>query len=561
MSDKTNSYAQYSYNSQNKIADRDILSNPEEFNPWQLPENPFDYVALLNKLEETKGENFIENERNYGKRVAIVGAGCAGTIAARELMRVGLHPIVYEASERIGGRTYSYPFKADPHAIVEMGAMRIPTIHRTVYHLLDSWGIKYKTFPDPLVVNTQFYLNGKNLFYDSATQKYHPEGKLVQQIKQITTKWHDIIDPITNKMREVWDNPSKRREQWKIYVEQYKNKILFEVLNEAGWTEQETDLFAVLGVGSGGFGPFYENSFLEILRIEIHLDETDQQLIIGGVSQIPLNLWEQSIDCTYWGNICVAKLQDGGIPRSRVTEIVTDENNPQAQVLVRDDRGNEDKYDAVIICCSLRALEMNIKINRSTFKDDVWNAIRNFPLTNSGKIAILTKTAFWKEPQFKQLCTTLTDLPIQQAYFFDSSDFGSNTEKGVVILSYSWSDSATKFDALGPEQRLALCFECIEEIYGPEVLAMMISQTIEHFVWSWEEAYGYHGAFRMAYPGQEAKHWALFNQGKKVSESNGVYLAGEAIAWLGLSGWIEGALQTGLDAFLSVTDRVNNLRE
>jgi hypothetical protein len=51
MSERLNSYAQYSYNSQNKIADRDILSNPDDFNPWQLPENPFDYVDLLKYLE------------------------------------------------------------------------------------------------------------------------------------------------------------------------------------------------------------------------------------------------------------------------------------------------------------------------------------------------------------------------------------------------------------------------------------------------------------------------------------------------------------------------------
>ncbi|MEG3840014.1 hypothetical protein [Microcoleus sp. herbarium14] len=52
MSEKLNSYAQYSYNSQNKIADRDILSNLDNFNPWQLPENPFDYVALLKNIDD-----------------------------------------------------------------------------------------------------------------------------------------------------------------------------------------------------------------------------------------------------------------------------------------------------------------------------------------------------------------------------------------------------------------------------------------------------------------------------------------------------------------------------
>ena len=127
---------------------------------------------MLNWLEVTKGQSVIKDKRDYGKKVAIVGAGCASTIAARELMRAGLHPIVYEASGRIGGRTYSHRFEADPQALVEMGAMRIPTIHRTVYHLLDSWGIRYKTFPDPLVVNTQF---NKSIFLIAAILVRRPK--------------------------------------------------------------------------------------------------------------------------------------------------------------------------------------------------------------------------------------------------------------------------------------------------------------------------------------------------------------------------------------------------
>ena len=44
-----------------------------------------------------------------GSEIAIVGAGIAGIVAAYELMRLGLRPVIYEA-DRIGGRLRSEPF-------------------------------------------------------------------------------------------------------------------------------------------------------------------------------------------------------------------------------------------------------------------------------------------------------------------------------------------------------------------------------------------------------------------------------------------------------------------
>jgi monoamine oxidase len=41
------------------------------------------------------------------KKVAVVGAGMAGLVAAWELLRAGHHPIVLEARGRVGGRIYT----------------------------------------------------------------------------------------------------------------------------------------------------------------------------------------------------------------------------------------------------------------------------------------------------------------------------------------------------------------------------------------------------------------------------------------------------------------------
>ena len=60
-----------------------------------------------------------------GTEVAIVGAGAAGMIAAYELMRLGLKPVVYEAG-RLGGRLRSQPFEGAEGVIAELGGMRFP---------------------------------------------------------------------------------------------------------------------------------------------------------------------------------------------------------------------------------------------------------------------------------------------------------------------------------------------------------------------------------------------------------------------------------------------------
>jgi len=63
------------------------------------PDFPFAYDAWLNHKD---GIGSVP-ERHLGKQVAIVGAGVSGMVAALELMRMGLHPVIYE-SGRIGNQ-------------------------------------------------------------------------------------------------------------------------------------------------------------------------------------------------------------------------------------------------------------------------------------------------------------------------------------------------------------------------------------------------------------------------------------------------------------------------
>ena len=88
-----------------------------------IPDFPFEYGKFLDR----SGRNALCTVANahYGKQVLVVGAGVSGMVCAYELMRMGLHPVVLEASDRIGGRLYSKKLGNPGDGVIcELGGMR-----------------------------------------------------------------------------------------------------------------------------------------------------------------------------------------------------------------------------------------------------------------------------------------------------------------------------------------------------------------------------------------------------------------------------------------------------
>src|ERR1700757_4655096 len=109
------------------------------------PDFPFpfdDWIA------HPAGLGAIPAER-HGEEVAVIGAGISGLVAAYELMKLGIKPVIYEAA-RMGGRLRSQPFEGAEGVVAELGGMRFPVSATAFYHYVDMLGLATRPFPNPL---------------------------------------------------------------------------------------------------------------------------------------------------------------------------------------------------------------------------------------------------------------------------------------------------------------------------------------------------------------------------------------------------------------------------
>ncbi|MBT8435227.1 MAG: NAD(P)/FAD-dependent oxidoreductase, partial [Gammaproteobacteria bacterium] len=125
----------------------------------------------------------------HGSEIAIIGAGMAGIVAAYELMKMGLKPVVYE-SRRLGGRLHSEPFKGAEGVIAELGGMRFPRSSTAFYHYLDRCGLETRPFPNPLAPETPstvIDLEGQTLYVERGSE-------LSPLLKEVGAAWHEALE-------------------------------------------------------------------------------------------------------------------------------------------------------------------------------------------------------------------------------------------------------------------------------------------------------------------------------------------------------------------------------
>lgn len=527
-------------------------------------DNLFDYGAFLKGARDGLGKlphSAVEQP------IVVVGSGIGGLVAAYELMRAGARNVmIFEASHRYGGRAYSAPFNPSlPQYLAELGAMRFPPSEFGLFHYLHEFRIPYTPdFPDPGHVST-------NIGYQGQTYQW-PAGKAPPALFHTVSAGWDafvaegvqlpgkprLIGPAQITALLTHGNLGVAQRAWQAYLDEFENESFLSGLKRIFcsaappggkvWSPSDFDLFGALGLGSGGFGPLYQIGFVELLRLIVNELETDQQFVPGGIHTLASAFVRARPNGVELGS----RIRLGAVVRS-----IQHGADPQRPIELTLGNGERFSFARAVVAASNRSMqiEMGLTQNLGLLEPEEYTALNGVHMTSSSKVFVMTKDKFWlKQPGLP--ANIQTDTLVRGVYCLDYTP-GRPDDPGVVLLSYTWEDDAIKQMAISDKRarvkRLVADVAQTNASFASHI--QPIDNDYEQYVQmiDWDREPHYYGAFKLNFPANDAWSNALFFQYlscKSPERDKCVYLAGDSVSYTG--GWIEGAVQTGVNAACAV---------
>lgn len=555
-----------------------------------IPDFPFHYGRYLNQAVSNSGQLGRVDAEHHRTRVLIVGAGVAGLVVAYEAMRLGLHPVVVEASDRIGGRFYSllkeHPDNPEQSVICELGAMRFPVSGKALMHYFQKVGMTANSapFPNPgsaAAVSTVVDFREEQTYYETGTGQY-PRPPVYERIE---SEFFDVfmeMAPIhfsemeramsegtldQNRIKAIW-NDMLGTHGW--------DNLSFHaaMVDHAGWSAEDITLFGQIGFGTGGWNTDYPNCFLEVLRVLYTGLDTNHLLMYDGCASLPERLWQQPPGA--FGDSVVSWGPDDTV-QSLTRSVIAEPFNQEVRHVVRNDDGSFEvsirdlvagssqrlNFSSVVYTPHVRMLDKlrysgdraQLAAMNNLLSTPLWEAVMYTHYMQSTKVFASTQRPFWNDlapGQPRRMSVTLSDRLTRGTYLLDYANSSGRYKGSGMFLSYTWNDDSLKF--LGdrsPVFHAGLCTTLLEEIYakGGLNLASQYNRGDPFVELNWEDEPFFLGAFKMNLPGQYEYQRRLFSQfmnGIDEGRPDGFILAGDDISWTG--GWGEGAVMTALNA-------------
>ncbi|MER5670558.1 flavin monoamine oxidase family protein [Pseudonocardia alni] len=508
------------------------------------PDFPFPYDDWL---AHPAGLGRVPPDR-LGTEVVVVGAGIAGLVAAYELMRIGLRPVVYESSH-LGGRLRSQPFEGADGIVAELGGMRFPRSSTAFHHYVDLLGLPTAPFPNPLTEaagSTVIDLHGRT-YYGRTLADLPPF------FTEVADAWASALEEgagFTDLQQAIRERDVPRiRALWAELVEVWDDRTFYDFVSTSkafsDLSFAHREAFGQVGFGTGGWDSDFPNSMLEILRVVLTGCDDDQLLVVGGVEQVPQGLWTRTPDdLVHWpAGTSLSSLHGGGTRPgvARLHRLDAD------TIRVTDVYGGTRDVSAVLTTCQSWLLSTQIDTDESLFGQEVWMALDRTRYMQSTKTFVMVDRPFWRDVDpatgREVMSTTLTDRLTRSTYLFDNGP----DRPGVICLSYSWMSDSLKMLPYPVEKRVELALGALRKIYptvdvGAHVIGDPITVT-------WESDPHSLGAFKGALPGHyryNRRMYCHFVQDDLPAAERGIFMAGDDVSWT--PAWAEGAVQTALNA-------------
>ncbi|WP_373516119.1 flavin monoamine oxidase family protein [Persicitalea sp.] len=527
---------------------------------------------MLDTIDQTISRIEKLNGDKKGKKIAIVGAGMAGLTAAYELSRMGHEVVIFEASERVGGRAFTARHNDQYH---EYGAMRFPKEHDHTRYYATLCGLHFATFINHHGDEDTFYfIKGIRCRQSEWNSKLIAELRLSENELKIIHegpiepgKGPQLLNllafPLENTIREIENNEfdlrailgkgpmtHRIREFDKMSLGQYLRTYL-----------DTPDALELIGTITG-LEDFYDRAVSMFIREEfVARDRLKTQGIDPGMDEIVGGT-------DLLSKILAEKVSDQGVTihlKHEVFAINNQGNHIRLEVRKRgrDENQEELAYDFPFVICTA-PFPVVRRMKLTGVSDGKRRAIRNISYASSTKVLIFTSNRFWENTTYRiKGGASQFDLVNSQLYYpsynapmnkalpsqmkasflqINTVDKGVSQAKpekpGVLVGSYCWGPDAVRLGALPSKEREKLVVDCVATVH-PEILEPGMVQKTASICWDTAPWAG--GAFSFMKPGE----LPLYYEDAIKPEGN-LLFAGEHCSID--NGWIQGAITSSLSA-------------
>jgi monoamine oxidase len=450
----------------------------------------------------TAGLSSLAEQGSAKKKIAILGAGLAGLVAALELTEAGHDVNILEANTRPGGRVYTLREPFSDGLFAEAGAGRIPDWHELTHRYIKLCGLETEPF-QPATGKNVLLLRGQR--YELESEDDLPLAKLPFALsadeRSLTLGGLQAryIDPI---LKTIGDplSPSWPSAQ----VAQLDSRTWGEELSSRGASQGAVDLLLALA-------GFADDSALDYFRDDLgHRGAKNLSRIKGGNDELPRAL--------------AAKLSGKILYGAEVVRIQHSASN--AWISFRQ-AGLQRAFLADCVVCTIPfsvLRHMEVSPAWPAEKREVIDKLYMDPVV---RVFAQTRRRFWEAKGLTGWASTDDPLDIWQPTF-------SQPGRRGILHIYPEDGEALKLSALPAEER---------NRQGIAAMLRVFPDLNEHlesvYQWAWGDQPFARGAYAIFEKGQTLP-W-----GKITREPVGrVHFAGEHTSVF--SGWMQGAIESGL---------------
>ena len=371
----------------------------------------------------------------------------AGMVAAFELMKMGLKPVIYEAG-RIGGRLRSVPFEGAEGIIAELGGMRFPTCSTAFYHYLDQVGLETEPFPNPLAPaspSTVIDLEGQPLYAEK------PED-LPQIFQEVAAAWNEALEHGAqfSAMQDAIRARDVRRikEIWNRLIPIWDDRSFYGFV-------ATSDAF------SGGRSATARSSARSASAPAAGIPTSRTRCWRSCASSTPTATrtsawsWAASSRCragcgrcrpTRWRIGRAAPRWRRCMPARRGRASPGSHQPPAAASPSPTAGARPGNFDAVLVTCQTWLLTTHIEVEERLFSQKLWMALDRTRYMQSAKTFVMVDRPFWKDKDPKTgrdvMSMTLSDRLTRGTYLFDNGAGQAGRHLPVLFLDGRRAEAA-----------------------------------------------------------------------------------------------------------------------